>query len=121
MASTFTLRCSPKALGETGNRDAGESLAAPDPTHTFVRFSLHAHSAGGNVQSARNYVAHLGAVRPDAWVLSDDCDVGVRYQKSFALDALDREPQHFHRIAALVGGIGVGKELADISLACRAE
>src|SRR5260221_10975783 len=121
MASTFTLRCSPGPLGETGNRNTGESFAAPDPTHSFVRFSLHAHSAGGNVQRARNYVAHFGAVWPDAWVLSNDCDVGIRNHKSFALDTLDGELQHFHRIAPLVGGISVGKELADISLACRAE
>src|SRR5947207_12091215 len=107
MASTLTLRCSPGALGETGNRDAGESFAASDPTHPFVRFSLHAHSAGGNVQRARDQVAHLGAVRSNAWILGNDCDVGVRYEKSFALDALDRKPQHFHRIAPLVGGIRI--------------
>src|SRR5437867_12839018 len=121
MASTLTLGCSPRALGETGNCDAGESFAASDPTHPLVRFSLYAHGTSGNVQRARDYVADLRAIGSNAWVLSNDCDVGVRYYKPFALDTVDCECQHLHGAASLVGGIGIGKKLADVSLARRAQ
>src|SRR6266550_6259966 len=109
MASTFTLKCSPGALGETGNSDAGESFAASDPTHPVVGFSLHAHGTRGNMQSARDHVADLRTIWPNVWVLSNDCDVGVCHHKSLALDALDCEPEHLHRAASLVGGISVRK------------
>src|SRR5258708_1457961 len=99
MASTFTLRCSPGALGETCNRDAGESFAASDPTHPLVGFSLYAHSTSRNMQGSRDHVADLRTIWPDAWVLSNDCDVDICNHKPFTLDVLDREREHLHGAA----------------------
>src|SRR5215213_2367505 len=97
------------------NRNAGDSLAAPDPAHSLVARRLDADPGRGGLGED---ALHLRPVGLQPGVLADDGGVDVDDPPA---DRADDGAQHVDRVGVAPALLVVGEERADVARAGRPE
>src|SRR5205085_11271462 len=94
--------------------EAGDALAASDPSHSLVGLPLHTHRRGLDTEHAGKAGTHCITIRRDAGRLGDDGDVHLGDAITHVLGTSDSNAEHLQRVAPSIGGVAIGKELADV-------
>ncbi len=95
--------------------------AFADRVNRFVRLALEINPVAITTQQFRDVRNQFRLARRNLGPFADDGDVNVTQREAASVHPAGRFANELRRISGFVSGIGVGKQLADIGLAQRAQ
>lgn len=108
------------ALDQHDALGADRQLLADRP-HRLARLGLEPDGFLGDAEHGGDAAPDRGAVWKDFGPLGENHAIQICDPPAGGRQAIGRRPEHRRRIASLIGGVGVGKHLADVAEPSRAE